>query len=58
MKRKIFGLLLLMIVAHSAATVEQALLAARFVPQCKQLLVLTATQRVYRIDLSTLSAGH
>ncbi|MFP5248543.1 MAG: hypothetical protein ACLGP3_01805, partial [Acidobacteriota bacterium] len=36
---------------------DQAVIAARFVPARKQLLVLTASQRVYRIDLSRLSAG-
>lgn len=34
---------------------DQAVIAARFVPEGKQLLVLTAAQRVYRIDLSKLS---
>jgi hypothetical protein len=34
---------------------DQAVIAARFVPARKQLLVLTASQRVYRIDLSMLS---
>ncbi|HVU48136.1 MAG TPA: M48 family metalloprotease [Terracidiphilus sp.] len=31
---------------------DQAVIAARFVPERKQLLVLTASQTVYRIDLS------
>ena len=34
---------------------DQAAIAARFIPARKQLLVLTASQRVYRIDLSRLS---
>ncbi len=33
---------------------DQAVLAARFIPQSRQLLVLTASQRLYRIDLSSL----
>ena len=33
---------------------DQAVIAARFVPERKQLLVLTAAQSVYRIDLSGL----
>lgn len=33
---------------------DQNLIAARFLPQQKQLLVLTATQHVYRLDLSAL----
>lgn len=33
---------------------NQAVIAARFVPERKQLLVLTAAQSVYRIDLSRL----
>ena len=37
---------------------DQDLLAARFLPRQKQLLVLTATQRVYRIDLSALPVSH
>lgn len=37
---------------------DQAVIAARFVPERKQLLVLTATQRVYGIDLSGLSPGN
>jgi WD40 repeat protein len=36
---------------------DQAVIAARFVPARKQLLVLTASQRVYRIDVSKLAAG-
>ncbi len=32
---------------------DQDVIAARFVPQLKQLLVLTAAQHLYRIDLST-----
>lgn len=36
---------------------DQAVIAARFVPASKQLLVLTASQRVYRIDVSKLAAG-
>ena len=35
---------------------DQEVIAARFVPERKQLLVLTASQRVYTIDLSKLSA--
>jgi hypothetical protein len=35
---------------------DQAVIAARFVPASRKLLVLTASQRVYRIDLSKLSA--
>lgn len=35
---------------------DQAVIAARFVPERKQLLVLTASQRVYCIDLSKLSS--
>lgn len=35
---------------------DQAVIAARFVPESKQLLVVTASQRLYRIDLSRLSA--
>lgn len=35
---------------------DQTLIAARFVPQQKQLLVLTASQHVYRFDLSALPA--
>jgi hypothetical protein len=34
---------------------DQAVIAARFVPDRKQLLVVTASQRVYRIDLSKLT---
>ncbi len=37
---------------------DQALIAARFVPERRQLLVLTAAQHVYRIDLSKLSRGN
>jgi WD40 repeat protein len=33
---------------------DQAVIAARFVPESKQLLVLTASQHVYHIDLSRL----
>ncbi|MFP5226159.1 MAG: M48 family metalloprotease [Acidobacteriota bacterium] len=40
------------------ALLDQAMIAARFVPEHKQLLVLTAGQRVYRIDLSKLTAAH
>lgn len=36
---------------------DQDLIAARFVPQSKQLLVLTATQRIYHIDLSHLATA-
>ncbi|MGA8041973.1 MAG: M48 family metalloprotease [Terracidiphilus sp.] len=36
---------------------DQDVIAARFVPQQKQLLVLTASQHVYRIDLSRLPSG-
>lgn len=36
---------------------DQGVIAARFVPSQKQLLVLTASQQVYRIDLSKLPAG-
>ena len=36
---------------------DQAVIAARFVPAKRQLLVLTASQRVYRIDVSKLAAG-
>jgi hypothetical protein len=36
---------------------DQAVIAARFVPARKQLLVLTASQRVYRIDVSKLAAA-
>ncbi len=35
---------------------DQAVIAARFLPQRKQLLVFTASQHVYRIDLSKLSS--
>ncbi|MFP5276117.1 MAG: M48 family metalloprotease [Acidobacteriota bacterium] len=34
---------------------DQAVIAARFLPERKQLLVLTASQRLYRIDVSTLA---
>lgn len=36
---------------------DQAVIAARFVPERRQLLVLAATQHVYRIDLSALPSG-
>jgi hypothetical protein len=34
-------------------TLDRSPLAARFIPEKRQLLVLTATQRVYQLDLST-----
>ena len=37
---------------------DQALIAARFVPARRQLLVLTASQHVYRIDLSQLAPAN
>ncbi len=38
------------------ATLDHLALAARFVPEKRQLLVLTATQRVYTLDLSSAGA--
>ena len=37
---------------------DQKVIAARFIPQQKQLLVLTATQNIYTIDLSRLAPSH
>lgn len=37
---------------------DQKVIAARFIPQQKQLLVLTATQNIYTIDLSRLASSH
>jgi hypothetical protein len=37
---------------------DQAVISARFVPESKQLLVLTAAQKVYAIDLSKLSSDN
>jgi len=44
---------------HLLASVilDQNVLAARFVPDQKQLLVLTATQHVYRLDLANSFTG-
>ncbi len=39
-------------------TLDHNVLAARFVPEEKELLVLTATQRVYRIELTGLLHAH
>ena len=38
-----------------SVTLDHNVLAARFVPEQKQLLVLTATQHVYRLDLPSLA---
>jgi hypothetical protein len=38
----------------ATVTLDHNVLAARFVPQQKQLLVLTAAQHVYRLDLDSL----
>ena len=44
------------LVAHFL--LDQKVIAARFVPQRKQLLALTATQMIYTIDLARLAVPH
>jgi hypothetical protein len=41
----------------ASIALDQEALAARFIPQQKQLLVLTAAQHVYRLDLANLTTG-